>query len=161
MFSRGAIEYVAKAIVTIEAEGGRGDASSERGMLAVWAQELRDRGYEIEVIWESRALGIATHVVGTKGDGRIRASHIPDPPVWVEVRGDGEKTLWIVTPTEGRKVNTVVLVRQMHPEWSLKEARECMEGKRPLLEKVDEATWACAARYLSRVSVAIRSDDGT
>lgn len=152
MVSPGAIDHVNERIDLIEKEGGRGEGTTEEEMLPVWAQELRERGYEVDVDWERKPWGVVTHVIGTKGNGRVRAMYNPKPPSWVGEVQPGRRSLWIEQDSViGNKINIIVLVRQIRKDWSLKEAIACAEGKTPLLENVDVATQGRVMRYLGLV----------
>jgi ribosomal protein L7/L12 len=159
MTSPAAVEHVSTLIDRMEEEGVPEVTAScrDRGMLEVWAQELHERGYKVHTHWTRRTWGVATSVKATFGSHRIVVSHAPEAPPWVPLPSDpGERTLRFNEPPEGKKIDTILLVRQMRPDWSLKDARDCVEGKRPLFEGVGMDTSARVIEYLALVGWSVK-----
>ena len=154
MVSPNAIEHVNDLMDQIEGQNAPEVSTScrDRGMLEVWADVLRERGYRVRVHWKSRIFGFATMMTAQMEGRRILVSHTPEVPAWIPVGSDpGERTLRINEPPEGKKIDVVLLIREMRPDWSLKEARECMKGEHPLFEKVGMATSEQVISYLALV----------
>jgi len=150
------LDRIHETIFLIENEGGKGEGTSDEGTLPVWYDELWARGYEVHVSWDHKPWGVATVLTAWKDGGRIRILCAPKVPPFVGKQRSGKLAVYVDPPEEGSKINAIVLVRNIHPKWSLVQARECVLAGAPLYSEVDEETADRAARYLDLVGAKIR-----
>lgn len=157
MVSPGAIDHVKTILCRFEEEASQrapellrcSAAERDAGMMEVWEHVLQERGYEVIVQWEHGQWGIETWMEGTRETLRVSIGHKPPVPPWPPVDHlKGEDQVWVEPPQEGHKIDTIVLIREVRPDWSLKEATACAEGKHPLLTNVRRDAFKRARAYL-------------
>lgn len=152
------IHGVLNQIVT-EAPHGVVCSTTERNpkMMTVWERELRAMGWHTTVVWELSKWGVVTKLRACDQQGkRLVVMNSPALPPWLGVQ-QGDRQVWVSCP-EGSKIDTIVLIREMRPEVSIKQAQVIAESEEALFTHIDEDGIDRVQCYLGLAGALTRSN---